>query len=186
MNLTFGVKSLTLTAILTCRGGETGRRRGLKILRSQEHVGSSPTPGTIFPCFSREIMRPVSKKENQRRAERLTQVLPVDCKVIKNASVNAPRHYLKKGDTFGGRTINISKDGLLINSDHELDIKTQIMVTMSLDNDHNQIKVLAEVAWVKRNAFDIYGRWAMGMKIQEIDEANFELLASFFSADPEA
>ncbi len=32
--------------IINCRGGETGRRRGLKILRGQLHVGSIPTSGT--------------------------------------------------------------------------------------------------------------------------------------------
>jgi hypothetical protein len=33
--------------ILTpCRRGEIGRRRGLKILRGQLHVGSIPTAGT--------------------------------------------------------------------------------------------------------------------------------------------
>src|SRR5690554_1580154 len=36
-------------------GGETGRRKGLKIPRGQPRVGSIPTPGTI--CVSTSVSR---------------------------------------------------------------------------------------------------------------------------------
>ncbi len=42
-------------------------------------------------------------------------------KVIDFADLSVSKHVLKVGDVFGGRTINISQDGMLINSDYELD-----------------------------------------------------------------
>ncbi len=41
-----------------CRGGGTGRRRGLKIPRGRPHEGSIPSPGTIFYfLFQIKILR---------------------------------------------------------------------------------------------------------------------------------
>lgn len=42
-----------------CRGGGTGRRAGLKILFSQESVGSIPTPGTIIGVWRSWLARHV-------------------------------------------------------------------------------------------------------------------------------
>jgi hypothetical protein len=126
---------------------------------------------------------PMPKKpnENIRHSKRLTTVLPVDCLLIKLPDVVVSKHPLKPGNSFGGRTINISQNGLLINSDYELDPKTQVEITISLDKDRREaMKVLAEVAWAKRNAYDIYGRWAMGMRILEINPEHLKILETFF------
>jgi hypothetical protein len=124
------------------------------------------------------------KSDEIRSSKRVTRVLPVDCKVLDFVGSPVAKHVLRKGDTFGGRTINISKDGLLINSDYELDSKTKIEVNLSLTpEDKAKIKVTGQVAWAKRNAFDIYGRWAMGIRIIEAKPADIFALADFFKED---
>ena len=40
--------------------------------------------------------------------------------------------------------------------------------------------VLTEVARTRRNAYDIYGRWAMGLKILEIDPKELSLVSEIF------
>src|SRR4051812_25004390 len=129
----------------------------------------------------------VSKRPNSdevRRSKRVTRVLPVDCKIIDFADNRVAKHALAEGATFGGRTINISKDGLLINSDYELDKKTKIEVSLFLaEGDKTKIKLTGQVAWAKRNAFDIYGRWAMGIRIIEAKPADIFALADFFKEE---
>lgn len=119
--------------------------------------------------------------EEIRRNKRVTRVLPLDCKVVEFADHRVAKHVLNEGDSFGGRTINISKDGLLINSDYELDKKTKVEISLSLDeNQKTKIHLSGEVAWAKRNAYDIYGRWAMGIHILEARPADIFALADFF------
>lgn len=116
-----------------------------------------------------------------RRNKRVTRVLPVDIRVLDFPDNKVAKHALKKGESFGGRTINISKDGLLVNSDFELDKKSKIEVVLTLnESGKHQIHLLGEVAWAKRNAFDIYGRWAMGIHIDEGKPADILALADFF------
>jgi hypothetical protein len=53
-----------------CRGGETGRRTGLKILRAHKaRVGSIPTPGTTL-LGNRRVLR--SKHVDLQRQKRPT------------------------------------------------------------------------------------------------------------------
>ena len=122
--------------------------------------------------------------DETRRNKRITRVLPVDCKIIDFADHRVSKHALNEGDSFGGRTINISKDGLQIHSDFELDKKTKVDVTLSVNESGKpKIKVSVEVAWARRNAFDIYGRWAMGMRIISAKEADIAALEEFFNED---
>jgi hypothetical protein len=119
--------------------------------------------------------------EEIRRHRRVTRVLPIDCKILEFADNRVAKHSLREGDTFGGRTINISKNGLLINSDYEFDKKTRVEITLLLDeNAKVKIRLTGEVAWAKRNAYDIYGRWAMGIRILEAKPADIFALADFF------
>ncbi len=37
-----------------CPGGEIGIRNRLKICRSQGHVGSTPTPGTVIILYAKK------------------------------------------------------------------------------------------------------------------------------------
>jgi hypothetical protein len=119
--------------------------------------------------------------EEVRRSKRVTKVLPIDCKIIEFADNRLAKHVLNEGDSFGGRTINISKDGLLINSDYELDKKTRVEIVLSLkEDDKTKIHLTGEIAWAKRNAYDIHGRWAMGISILEAKPADIFALADFF------
>jgi len=116
-----------------------------------------------------------------RDKKRVTHVLPVECKVLGFSPVSVGKHSLKVGETFGGRTINISMDGMLINSDYELDKGTLVDLTLSVsDTGKPKIHLIAEVAWARRNAYNIYSRWAMGMRIKAIKEAHMIALADFF------
>jgi hypothetical protein len=125
-----------------------------------------------------------STSEEIRRSKRVTRVLPVDCTVLEFADNRVAKHVLNEGDSFGGRTINISKDGLLINSDYELDKKTKVEIQLSLsEGDKAKIRLTGEVAWAKRNAYDIHGRWAMGIRILEAKPADIFALADFFKEE---
>jgi hypothetical protein len=126
----------------------------------------------------------ITADDRPRHAKRVTKIIPVDCKILQFPGDQLSKHVLKKGESFGGRTINISKSGLLINSDFELDKKTLVEVTLSLNpSGKPKIHLSVEVAWAKRNAFVIYGRWAMGMRIVEADEADLDALDEFFHGE---
>jgi hypothetical protein len=127
------------------------------------------------------LPKKISTAEEIRRNKRVTRVLPLDCKVLEFADNVVSKHALREGESFGGRTINISKDGLLINSDYELDKKTKVEITLRLnDSGKHLIHLFGKVAWAKRNAYDIAGRWAMGIHIDEARPADILALADFF------
>src|SRR5690606_2050343 len=91
---------------------------------------------------------------------------------------------VREGQDFAGRTINISEDGILINSDYELDRDTVLDITIMTGNDGEPpILSRTKVAWTRRNAFDMFGRWAMGLKIVEMDPSDLDKLKAFFSGD---
>lgn len=121
-----------------------------------------------------------------RGNRRVTTILPVDCKIVELPEVQTSKIPLQKGQSFGGRTINVSKTGLLINSDYELDPKTEVEVTLYLHNEgiKKAIKALARVARARRNAYDLYGRWAMGLHFLEIDPKDLQLLSNLFLDAP--
>lgn len=125
-----------------------------------------------------------AKKENEetRGKKRVTTVLPVDCKVVELPSLRTNATMLKPGQTFGGRTINVSENGLLINSDFELEDGTKLEVLLVFDH-HGQkkhVRLLAQVIRSRRNAYDLYGRWAMGLHVLEIKEKDFDFLTNLF------
>jgi hypothetical protein len=124
------------------------------------------------------------KKEDEetRGKKRVTTVLPVDCKLIELPTLQTSANLLEVGQTFGGRTINVSESGLLINSDYQLDSGTKLEVLLVFDH-HSQkkhIRLVAEVIRSRRNAYDLYGRWAMGMRVLEIKEKDFDFLTNLF------
>jgi hypothetical protein len=89
---------------------------------------------------------------------------------------------LGPGDSFGGRTINLSQTGLQVHSDIELDAMSVVDVTVFLDRPPNKITVRTQVAWAKRNAADLYGRWGMGLHIIEARPGDLEILHAFYSS----
>ena len=121
-------------------------------------------------------------KEEGRDKKRVTKVLSVDCKVVALPLNQATQHHLSEGDTFGGRTLNLSRTGFQIHSDYELDPKTLVDATLQLGENGRRISVRLEVAWAKRNAADIYGRWSMGLKITEANSADLDELHAYFDS----
>jgi hypothetical protein len=128
-------------------------------------------------------MPPLRKpKEDSRNKNRKTHVLSVDCMLVALPLNRTSPHHLKPGDVFGGRTINISKTGLQVHSDIELDPKSVVDVTVTLQKPDTNITVRAEVAWCKRNAADLYGRWSMGLRITESRPGDLEVLHLFYDS----
>jgi hypothetical protein len=119
-------------------------------------------------------------KEESRQKKRVTKVLPVDCTVVSLPLNKLAPHFVGPGDTFGGRTINFSQIGLHVDSDLELDPMTVLDVTVSLDKPAKKITVRTQVAWARRNAFDLYGRWGMGLRIIEARPGDMEILHTFY------
>ena len=132
--------------------------------------------------MARKIGKPIPDRQ---RNPRFTQVLPVDLRVISIPGTAVGKPLVSIGQDFAGRTINISEDGLLINSDFELDKDTTLEVTiMTGDDGDRPIQAVTKVAWARRNAFDMFGRWAMGLRILEIENSDLEDLKQYFSGDP--
>jgi len=126
-------------------------------------------------------MRPPSKiNEDTRKKRRITKVLPVDCRLVSLPLNRTSPHYINPGDSFGGRTINISQTGLQVHSDIELDPLTVVDVTVSLDRPPDKVTVRTQVAWAKRNAADLYGRWSMGLHIIESRPGDLEALQTYY------
>ena len=122
---------------------------------------------------------------NQERNPRFTQVLPIDLRVTAMSPTAAGKPVIQLGQDFTGRTINLSADGLLINSDFELDRDTIMDVTIMTGQDGERpIHASVKVAWARRNAFDMFGRWAMGLRILQIEDADHARLQEFFDGDP--
>jgi hypothetical protein len=128
-------------------------------------------------------MPPLRKpKEESRVKTRKTKVLPVDCTLVALPLNRTSPHHLKAGDTFGGRTLNISKTGLQVHSDIELDPKSVVDVAVVLQRPDTTITVRCEVAWAKRNAADLYGRWSMGLHITESRPGDLEVLHIYYES----
>ncbi len=125
---------------------------------------------------------PLIKPHTETRSkERVTTVLAVDCKVSGLPSNRGPNFPLKIGDSFGGRTINVSADGVLINSDYQVDKGTLLdLAISSSEQGKPKTKLTAKVAWSRRNAFDLYGRWAMGMQLVKGKTEDLKSLSIFF------
>jgi hypothetical protein len=121
-------------------------------------------------------------KEEGRDKKRVTKVLPVDCKVVALPLNQSTQHHLTEGDTFGGRTINLSRTGMQVHSDFELDAKTLVDLSLQLGESGRRVTVRVEVAWAKRNAAAIYGRWGMGLRIIEAKPADLEALYDYFES----
>jgi hypothetical protein len=124
------------------------------------------------------------KKQDQetRKDPRYTKVLPVDCRIVELSPLTRAGQGLKKWQRFPARTINVSKNGILINSDFEIDPQTKLELSFDLkvEDENHPIILLAEVIRARRNAYDLFGRWAMGMRILEIDPKDFSLVSDFF------
>ena len=111
----------------------------------------------------------------------MTTVIPVNCRVVGAGPAALPslRGALPRGE-FTARTVNLSRDGLLINSDADLLPQTQMELTLSAPTDGHLIRIQGEVAWSRRNSINLFGRYAAGLKIRKIDDADRKMLTGFF------
>lgn len=121
--------------------------------------------------------------QEKRKAPRITTVVPVTCRVTASAVASLPSARgaeQHRGTTFSARTVNISHDGILINSDTDLMPQTQLEMTLQAPSDGHTIRILAEVAWSRKNAMNLFGRYGAGLRIREINPKDEKLLTDFF------
>lgn len=121
--------------------------------------------------------------QEKRKAPRITTVVPVTCRVVASGTASLPsargtEH--SRGSTFSARTVNISHNGILINSDTDLMPQTQLDISLQAPTDGHAIRIAAEVAWSRRNAMNLFGRYGAGLKIREIKPKDEQLLTDFF------
>lgn len=124
----------------------------------------------------------MARQQEKRLAPRMTTVVPVTCRVTSGAEPlpsyrNAPE---TKGREFAARTVNLSRDGVLINSDVDLLPRTELELTLSAPTDGRPIRIAAEVAWSRRNAMNLFGRFAAGLKVRKMADRDRAVLTEFF------
>ena len=125
----------------------------------------------------------MARHDEKRTAPRTTTVVPVQCIIIGHQA-SAPlgiRTTQAKGTEFSAKTINVSKEGILINSNSDLTIGTQLEVVMTAPTDGHQIHVYTDVAWSRKNAINLFGRYAAGLKIKKIEPKDRVLLTEYFT-----
>lgn len=125
-------------------------------------------------------MPPLRKtRANTRLLHRKTSVLPAECSVVAWPIDRSTKRHLAPGHSFNGRTINLSHAGLRLHADLEVDAKSILDVELHLDRPSRRLRLRTQVAWTKRNATPLYGRWSMGLKILEAKEADLEVLRAY-------
>lgn len=120
--------------------------------------------------------------DEKRGTPRVTTVVPVTCRVVGHAVSSLPS---RRGETartieFSAKTVNVSRDGVLINSETDLPPETQLEITLAAPGDGHPIRIVTEVAWSRRNAMNLFGRYAAGLKVRKIAERDRALLTAFF------
>lgn len=125
------------------------------------------------------------KKESKesRKHPRYTKIINIDCEVKRFPDdLMGDKAKLKEGAGFRATTINVSQTGLLINYDFILPERTIIEIIV---NDKaiadKEIKFSACIAWTKRNAYKIFGRYAAGLHIEKADQKEIDKLVEHFS-----
>lgn len=121
------------------------------------------------------------RAEEKRTAPRVTTVVPVECRVLGSGTVTIPsQRGAPRARDFSARTVNVSRDGLLINCDADLLAGTPLEVTWNAPDDGRVVRIQADVAWSRRNAINLFGRYSAGLRIRKISESDRRTLADFF------
>ena len=117
-----------------------------------------------------------------RRAERFTKIINVDCEVKRFPDdLVGEKAKLKVGESFRATTINVSATGMLVNCDFLLPERTTLIITFpSGEVLESRAKVVCEIAWTKRNAYKLFGRYAAGIHIVEALASDIEKLVKHF------
>jgi hypothetical protein len=125
------------------------------------------------------------KKEMKeaRKHPRYTKIIQMDC-IIESFpdDIVGEKAKLKVGENFRSTTINVSETGMLINCDFLMPERTTIRMTV---NDRSfsgkGLSFSARIAWTKRNAYKIFGRYAAGLHIEEANRDDVARLVEHFS-----
>jgi hypothetical protein len=126
------------------------------------------------------------KKENAREARkhpRYTKIIQIECTVKKFPDdLMGEKAKLKEGETFRATTINVSQTGMLINYDFILPERTTLDIIVHEESiSKKPINFRTRIAWTKRNAYKIFGRYAAGLHIEEGDKKDIDKLVEHFN-----
>lgn len=128
----------------------------------------------------------MARHDEKRTAPRTTTIIPVKC-IIVGPRASAPLSFRTRqaqGSEFPAKTINVSQEGLLINCESDLTVGTQLQISLSAPTDGHSIQLHADVSWSRKNAINLFGRYAAGLKIKQIDEKDRAILTDFFKPKP--
>jgi len=120
---------------------------------------------------------------NEKRVSpRVTTVVPVQCRVTGHAGPTLPsqRGVHGRSQDFAAKTVNVSRDGVLINCEIDLPSQTQLELELRAPLDGRVIRIATEVAWSRRNAMNLFGRYAAGLKVRKITERDRAVLENLF------
>lgn len=122
------------------------------------------------------------RMDEKRSAPRITTVVPVNCRVIGHASHALPslRKPAERVPEFPAKTINLSRNGMLIHCDTDLFPNATMEISLNAPNDGHPVKITAEVAWSRRNSIDLFGHYSAGLRIKKIGEKDMAILSEFF------
>jgi hypothetical protein len=125
------------------------------------------------------------KKEirESRKHPRYTKIIQVECTVDRFPDdLMGEKAKLKEGETFRATTINVSQTGMLINYSFILPERTTLKIEV---NDEavtkKTMRFKTRIAWTKRNAYKIFGRYAAGLHIEEGNKDDINKLVEHFN-----
>ncbi len=123
------------------------------------------------------------KSKEARKHPRYTKIIQMDCEVDRFPDdLTGEKAKLKVGGNFRATTINVSETGMLINCDYLLPERTTLKIVV---NDKSfsgkKLSFTGRIAWTKRNAYKIFGRYACGLHIDKANQDDIERLVEHFS-----
>ena len=118
-----------------------------------------------------------------RKHPRYTKIIQVECEVKRFPDdVYGDKAKIKEGQTFRATTINVSEAGMLINYDFILPERTLITVKVNDPSiSEKEMKFDVRIAWTKRNAYKIFGRFAAGLHLEQAKKEEIEKLVEHFN-----
>jgi c-di-GMP-binding flagellar brake protein YcgR len=120
--------------------------------------------------------------KESRRHPRYTKIIQVECTVDRFPDDIMGKSKLKEGETFRATTINVSQTGMLINYSFLLPERTLLKIEVSDEAVTKKTMYFsARIAWTKRHAYKIFGRFAAGLHIEEGDKDDIDKLVEHFN-----
>lgn len=125
------------------------------------------------------------KKESReaRKHPRYTKIIQIECTVNRFPDdLMGDKAKLKVGETFRATTINVSQTGMLINYDFLLPERTSLDIVVNEEAvSKKPMHFKTRIAWTKRNAYKIFGRFAAGLHIEEGNKKDINKLVEHFN-----